>query len=204
MAKKNSADFQLEKASGELLITTSAAQKTSNFQPIDCYVNSAIFNTTADATVANTTTQTTLIGTGTGTKTLPVNFLAAAKRVIVHAEGYITNLTTPTINIVLKFGSTSILATGAQTMSAITGTRRWVFDGTVTCRTAGGSGTVIGQGEFRYYTLATTMVGVDVVNTATTTVDTTATQALDLMATWGTASASNSITCTNATFSVDM
>lgn len=204
MAKKNSADFQLEKASGELLITTSAAQKTSNFQPVDNYVEGAIFNATASATVANTVTETTLIGTGTGSLTLPVNFLAVAKAIEVEAWGTIATILTPTLRIKVKLGSTVVIDTTAATLLTITGTNLWNAKASIDCRTAGASGTVFGQGMAMYYTSVTGLSGIASPNTTTSTVDTTATQVIDFTVQWGSASASNTITCTNFKVKVTM
>lgn len=204
MAKKNSGNFQLEKANGELLITTSAAQKTNNFQPVDSYVETAIFNATASATVANTTTETTLVGTGTGSLTLPVNFLAVAKAIEIEAWGTIATLVTPTLRLKVKLGSTVVIDTTAATLLTITGTNLWSAKASIDCRTAGASGTVFGQGMAMYYTSATGIAGIASPNTTTSTVDTTATQAIDATATWGTASASNTITCTNFKVKVTM
>lgn len=204
MAKKNSADFQLEKASGELLITTSAAQKTSNFQPVDNYVEGAIFNATASATVANTVTETTIIGTGTGSLTLPVNFLAVAKAIEVEAWGTIATILTPTLRIKVKLGTNVIIDTTAATLLTITGTNLWNTKAVIECRTAGATGTVFGQGMGMYYTSVTGLSGIASPNTTTSTVDTTATQVIDFTVTWGTASASNTITCTNFKVKVTM
>lgn len=204
MAKKNSVDFQLEKASGELLITTSAAQKTSNFQPVDNYVQGAIFNATASATVANTVTETTIIGTGTGSLTLPVNFLAVAKAIEIEAWGTIATLVTPTLRIKVKLGSTVVIDTTAATLLTITGTNLWNTKAVIDCRTAGATGTVFGQGMAMYYTSATGLAGIASPNTTTSTIDTTATQAIDCTIQWGSASASNTITCTNFKVTITM
>jgi len=160
------------------------------------------FTQTASATVANTTTETSILSTGVGTKTLPANFLVAGKTVRIKVEGYVSNLLTPTIQIRVKLGSTVVLDTTAVTMTTITGNRRFNAESTITCRTTGASGTVFSQGEARYFTIASTANSIDMINTAATTINTTTTQAIDVMVTWGTANASNSITSTNATIEI--
>lgn len=204
MAKKNSGNFQLEKANGELLITTSAAQKTTNFQPIDNYAEGAIFNSTASATVANSIVETTLIGTGTGSLTLPVNFLAVAKAIEIEAWGTIASILTPTLRLRIKLGSVTVIDTTAVTLLTITGTNLWNTRAVIDCRTTGATGTVFGQGMGMYYTSATGLAGIASPNTTTSTVDTTATQVIDMTVLWGSASASNTITCTNFKVKVTM
>lgn len=170
--------------------------------PVQPYVS------TADATVANTATETTLIGTGVGTLTLPANFFIAGRTIRIQARGYFssTNLG-PTLRLKIKLGSTVLLDTGAQALALLAATtREWMVDAAITCRTIGASGSVIGQG------LATLMDLASAVGSATseemsnvggaTTIDTTATQAVGTTAQWGTASASNTITCTNFTLEV--
>lgn len=197
MGIKNASNKSVDLSAGLITEVASSAQKTTNHQAMDCYVTAAIFAATAGATVGNSTSETTVVPSGTGGLTLPANFLTAGKTIKLRAEGYITNTLTPTIRIRVFFGATAILDTAATTMSTITGTMRWTFDCIITCRSTGGSGTVIAQGEFRYYTVATTIAGADAVSTTTTTIDTTTTQAIDVKATWGTANASNTLTCTN-------
>lgn len=204
MAKKNSSNFQLEKTNGELLVTTSTTQKTTNFQPMDNYVYGALFNATASATVANTVTETSLIGTGTGTLTLDANLLAVAKSIEIEAWGTIATLVTPTLRLKVKLGATIIIDTTAVTLLSITGTNLWNTKAVIDCRTAGASGTVMGQGMALYYTSTTGLAGISSPNTTTSTINTTTTQVIDMTATWGTASASNTITCTNIKVSITM
>jgi hypothetical protein len=165
-------------------------------------ISTVLFTQTSSTTVANTTTETSILGTGVGTKTLPINFLVAAKTIRIKIQGYVSNLITPTIQIRVKLGSVVILDTTAVTMTTITGNMRFSVEGEFTCRTTGASGTIFSQGEANYFTIATTNNNIDMVNTTTTTIDTTATQAIDVMVTWGTANASNSITSTNATIEI--
>lgn len=170
--------------------------------PLEQTFSTCPFTATASATVANTTTETSILGTGVGTKTLPANFFVAGKTLRVVVKGHIADTGTPTLRIRCKLGSTTIVDTGAQTLLAITGTRGFEAEFLLTCRTTGASGTVFGQGDFQYNSAAVTGNVIDAPNTAATTVDTTASQAVDVTATWGTASASNTITGTNVTIEV--
>ena len=161
-----------------------------------------LFTQTATATVANTLTETSILSTGVGTKTLPTNFFVAGKTIRVRVEGYVSNLVTPTIQIKVKLGSTVVLDTTAVTMTTITGSRRFSVEGTITCRTNGASGTIFSQGEVKYFSIASTANFIDMVNTTTTTIDTTITQIIDVTCTWGTANASNTISSTDATIQI--
>lgn len=169
--------------------STSSAGTTTN-------VESTIFTTTTSAAVSNTTTETTILGTAAGTKTLPANLFQTAGRTIrVTVRGTIANTGTPTLDVKLKLGSTTIASLGATTLSAITGTTNFVATVDVTCRATGASGTVQANGIFTYFTAAGTPASIQFADT-NTTINTTVTQTLDVTATWGTASASNTITGT--------
>lgn len=161
------------------------------------------FTLTSSQTVANTVTETSLIGTGSGTNTttLATNLFAVGTGVYISAYGYFSaSNASPTLRIKLKLGSTIILDTTAKTIIQIGAISNgfWKFEGTIIGRTAGGSGTVFGQGIFSYKEpINDTWNQFECTNTATTTIDTTTTQVINLTATWGTASASNTITCSN-------
>ena len=165
-------------------------------------LSTGLFVSTGDATVANTVTETTIIGSGVGTLTLPANFLVAGKTIRITAKGYYGTTGTPTINIKVKLGSTVVMSTGAQTQALNITSQYFEASGDITCRTVGAGGTVYGQGHALLATTAVATTVEEMVNTATTTIDTTTTQAVGLTATWGTASASNTITGTNFTLEV--
>lgn len=103
----------------------------------------------ADATVSATTTETTLIGSGTGTLTIPANNLVAGKTYRLTIRGkYSTSATNPAnFNFRWYVGSTQILGSIAGV-----GTNKTdeTFDihSDFTCRTTGSSGTVMAQGMF--------------------------------------------------------
>lgn len=169
------------------------------FNAVQQQLTGVIFTQTADATCANTTSETSILGTGIGTKTLPANFLVAGKTVRLTLRAYYTTTAFPTLDIKFKVGGTSVASTGAVTFSSTIGSLVVSVDWT--CRTTGVSGTSFIQG----YTVRFASSGTgysEMKNTATTTINTTTTQAIDVTATWGTASASNSITSTNATIEI--
>lgn len=145
-----------------------------------------IFAATANGQVANTTTETTLIGSGVGTLTLPANFLVAGKTIRLTAAGiFSTQLVPVALNIRFKLGSTVIIATGAQVPSGATTNRFWWVEVLLTCRTTGVTGTVIAQGSF-FHGEATglTAFSWEMVNVSVITLDTTASQIVDLSAQW--------------------
>jgi hypothetical protein len=165
-------------------------------------VPTTVFVQTADSTVGNTTTETSLLGTLTGSKTLPANFFKAGKSLDFVVQGYITNTGTPTLQIRLRIGGvagTLILDSGAFTMNTIIGTQRFVFRGRITCRTTGASGSVIAQGALEYYTGSSAPNSISMITTGgAITLDTTAAKDIELTAAWGTANASDTMTITNA------
>jgi hypothetical protein len=153
----------------------------------------------ATATVANTTTESSVVPTITGNRTIAANSLAVGAHYRLIARGVINNTGVPTLQIKAKLGSTVIADTTAITTVAVSGNNLWTFTDDFTCESTGGSGSVYAQGEFEYYSGSTTKNFAQASNSSATTIDTTASQFITVTATWGTASASNSITCTNLT-----
>lgn len=153
-----------------------------------------IFAQTASKTVANTTTETTLVTTGSGTMTMAPNLLKVGKSIRLRIWCYHSSVSAATIRFKIKIGSTTVIDTGAH--NSHNDTNKLIqLDAIITCRTAGASGTVLGQATFEEFGSSPDSNGV--VNTTTSTIDTTSAQTLDVTAQWGTASASNTITCTN-------
>jgi hypothetical protein len=129
-----------------------------------------LFAQTASVTVANTVTETTLLGSGSGTLTLPANFLKVGTSLRLRAAGYHSSTGNPTITIRIKLGSTTI-----ATMSGTGGNGTndsWEVNLDLTVRTVGASGTIFAQGKYAELHSAGLVAGSD--NTVTTTIDTTA------------------------------
>lgn len=154
------------------------------------------FVQTATGTAANTVAETTISSTGQGTLTLPAAFLTVSKTIRIRGKGFHSSTASPTLNLKVKFGSTVLCSTGAHTHHNATN-GYFDFECEITCRSIGASGTVFAQGIF---TDATDHVSMG--NTATTTIDTTTTQAITVTAQWSAASASNTISLTNLTVEV--
>jgi hypothetical protein len=158
--------------------------------------NAILFSATANATIANTTSELTMFGTGVGSLTLPANKLAAGAGLRINFWGYKTNPgSAGTVTIRMKIGG-STLATAVVTPGATTDTlvRAEMM---ITCRTAGVSGTVIGQGQVVMPESATANRYWDLVSTGTTVVDTTGTLVLDVTLQWASGVATRTVTITN-------
>jgi len=153
----------------------------------------SLFVQTQTVTVSSTTAETTLIGAGVGNVTLPAGFFVAGKSIGIKAFGIHSSAGGVTIRLRIKLGSTTILDTGA-TNSGNDTDQGFSIDADICCRTSGVSGTVIGQGY--YLEEGSNEKHAGMVNTTTTTIDTTAALAVNLTAEWSTSSASNSISCT--------
>ena len=155
-------------------------------------VNTGIFSQTASVTVGNTVAETTIIGSGVGSTTLQANYLKQGKTLKIRAWGYHSSVSNPNITIRVKIGSTVVLTTGAVASHASTNDG-FTIDSWVTCRTTGQTGTVFAQGT---YTEISNPV-FEMTNTTTSTIDTTASQTIDITVQWGTQSNSDTLTATN-------
>jgi hypothetical protein len=158
------------------------------------------FTQTDTKTVTNTVTATSIIGTLVSGQTLtfPADFWVAGKMEEIEVEGVLSNLITDSLLIDVTLGGTNISTSGANTLGSAYTNVRFKLTLKVKCETVGSSGTFRVTGEFRY----TTALGVESVwsmtKVGTTTINTTTALALDVKATWGAASASNTITSYNS------
>lgn len=159
----------------------------------DVFAQGAIFSQTSSTTVADTVTESALMVLGQGSLTVPANGFVVGRTFRITARGHFSNTGTPTLNIIAKIGSVAVVSTGL--VATITGTSNngWECIVDITCRSVGASGSFVGAGFFSHS--VSSAVRTQMVNTGTATVDTTASNAISLTATWGTASASNTITC---------
>lgn len=159
-----------------------------------------IFAQSSTVTVANTTTATTLLGTLTGSATLPANFFGVGKTIIVYVTGTYTSTGSPTCALNLTIGGVAI---GTITLTHNSGVSPAAFydaQFVITCRTTGGAGTLQYSGIGRLNSGTTTSSSTFFQNSTTSgSVDTTGTLLVGLTATWSAASASNSITASIVT-----
>ena len=158
------------------------------------------FSATANGSVSNTITATDFVSTGVGTKTIPANLLAVGTKIMVRAKGSVANTASPNITLEIRLGSTQLLTTFPTNMGTLTGTREWQINAEFTVRSIGATGTIMGQGQFTFWTTGYTVnsswamvPNAGVGNTVT--IDTTTAQVLTGFVTWGTASPSNTFTC---------
>ena len=153
-----------------------------------------IFAQTSTVTVANTATSTTLIGTVTGVTTLPANFFGVGKTIKVFVSGtYNQDIGSETCALKLTIGG---VAVGTITFTH-TGSLTTVYydaEFTLTCRTAGASGTLQFMGLGRLNHLTTNLNNYFQVSSTSASINTTGTLAIDLQADWVNANANNSIT----------
>lgn len=184
---------------GTNYFTANASGQTSGANPVNN--TRSIFTSTAHRTQATTASEVTIVGTGVGSLTLPANFHdAAGSSLYVESQGYYSNTGTPTITFRIKYGATVLGATAAVTTTTGATNWQWFFKGLITCRTQGSSGTVMVQGQLILQTGAAAGGNCAVypmLATVAVTVNTTATQAVDLTIQWGTSDAANTISGTN-------
>lgn len=149
-------------------------------------------------TVSNTTTKTFL-----ASASIPANTIAAGNTLSIRAWGLFGCTGTPTLQLTSVLG-TSVAAggfgsTGALTLSSGVTGRAWIAQQDVVCLSTGSSGTWFGPFTA---SVANTSAGPPwttftqaLDGTATLTQDSTVALSFGIAATWGTASASNTITC---------
>jgi hypothetical protein len=153
-----------------------------------------IFAQTSTVTVANTGTSTTLIGTVTGVTTLPANFFGVGKTIKIFVSGTY-NQANGSQDCALKLTIGGV-AVGTITFSHNGGLTTVYYDAefTLTCRTAGASGTLQFMGIGRLNHTGSTLLNFFQVSSTSASINTTGTLAIDLQADWVTADPDNSIT----------
>lgn len=137
---------------------------------------------------------------------LPANFLEPGVELEILAEGQFSNTSTPTLVLGIYYGAVAGAALAASgAITTITGATAWPWQlwyrGTV--RSVGTAGSIQGQGRLYMpasitqfqatYAIPITLAA------RTVAIDTTTAKSLTVGATWGTNSASNTLTCTNIT-----
>lgn len=159
-----------------------------------------LFSQTATQTIANTGTATTILSTGVGSLTLPANFFTAGRTLRVEVGGVFSTLITPgNLTVVAKLGSVTIGTVVISNLLASASNNAFSGQCDIACRTTGASGTVMLNGEITYEVGVLLRGSAALTNSgATSTIDTTATQVVNITAQWATASASNSLSCTTA------
>ena len=106
------------------------------------------FTQTANRTISSSNTETTLFAGGIGTVTLPANFFTVGKSIKITLAGYNSSVSAVTGTWRVRLGGTGgtiIMASDTVTLSTVT-QRGWSMEAILTCRSVGGSGTVVGGG----------------------------------------------------------
>lgn len=152
-------------------------------------------NTADSAALTNTVTETAF----DKSYTIPANMLKVGDVIRISAQVLATATnSTDTLTVRLKIGSTTIISTGAVDVANND-------IATITCelvvRTIGASGTFVGTGEQSLGVPGT--VTSKPFNLVSTTIDTTATQAITVTGQWSVASASNSCKLTLLDVGID-
>lgn len=146
-----------------------------------------------DGTALTASTTPTSIIPAAAKFTLPANFMAIGKTLRVSATGRVTTVTTPgTLTITINFGGTVIASSGAMTLNAGAQTNdTWKLEWLLTCRAIGASANMMHVGEFVTRALVVGVASTALVELLPDTApavgsnfDSTATQAVDLIATW--------------------
>lgn len=159
-------------------------------------VNGTIFRQTQSVTVNTTNAETTLVGTGEGTVTLPADFLTVGKTIRVTAGGWYGTTGTPTNAVRLKYGTTTILQTSGDALSAGIGNdRMWRMQAEFTCRSVGATGTVIGEGMLAYWNGGSTNRPFAMQTLTTITINTTTSNAIGLTTQFSVSDVANTMTC---------
>ena len=175
----------------------------------------ALANSTTETSIFTTTKLApSILGPASATSStvplpvIPGNFLGLGEQIRGRVLGKIANTGTPTIRVrvVLKNSAGTVVYTLADstalTMSTITGTTEFKLDFDSIVSAVGTSGSITSRLGIDYGTTATTASVFLRQAPAAVTVDTTAQYTLDVLATWGAASASNTLTVSIATIEV--
>jgi hypothetical protein len=132
---------------------------------------------------------------------IPAQFLAPGSEIEIRAMGEFSTTGTPTLLIGIYYGGVAGVAlaiSAAITTASGAAAFPWQLDYRGVVRTDGATGTLNGQGRlYLGTTLAVASVNIIPITQAlrTVTIDTTAAKSVTIGAQWGTASASNTITC---------
>ena len=150
-----------------------------------------LFSQVVNVDVENTVAATSMLGSGRGTKTITANEIDQGTVIVIVGHGYLSTTGAPTLKIAVTLGGSEVCATEVFTTADTITDQGFAFRAEIVCRSTGATGSVVAGGTFEY----------DAGNqhklqkTSATAINTTGTLAVDVTATWGTASASNTLTC---------
>ena len=163
------------------------------------FFTEALWWATADGTaVANTTTETIIFPN----VTIPANYMADGRLLLLRAFGRLSTTGTPTIIFALRWGGvagTLLATTEALTCASGSVNVAWSIEALIQTRANGAAGSLFVMGDVMLnLTASTNLSGAFGVSgfdaPAAVTADLTADTALSLTADWSAASASNTLT----------
>lgn len=152
---------------------------------------------TSNVTIANTAVETTGIGALVGSNLIPAGRLQVGTTIRIRARGVIADTGATTLQIRIKVGANTFSDTGATALPALVGTHGWTLEADITVRKVGGPGSAIGN-AFTYINVINSP-DLDTTNTATTALDTTIANLVDMTFQWGAAAPGNTLTVTHFT-----
>lgn len=153
-----------------------------------------IFKQTADKSITNTASETSLFGTGIGSLTIPANMLVAGDYIRVNMQGFLSSANSAeNFTFKVKMGSTTLVSiTGAMFPNL----SEAVIDITlnIAVRSIGASGSVRPAGNIMIEIRSAGYAAMVRLQTSSDiTIDTTASQTLDITGQWQNDNASNSL-----------
>lgn len=155
-----------------------------------------LFAQTGSSTpVSGTTVETSIIGSGTGTLSVPINGFRVGDSFNAKLNGHISCVGTATIHIRVKSNSVLLGDTGVIALDTSTN-KHWQLDLNFTIRSIGGVGvgSIVSYGSFGYIkNSGLNFEDANFVTVNNTTFDTTILNTLEITAEWNTNNSGNSI-----------
>ena len=151
-----------------------------------------LFAQTGSSTpVSGTTVETSIIGSGTGTLSVPSNGFRVGDSFSAKLNGHISCVGTATIQIRIKANSVLLGDTGVIALDTTTD-KHWQLDLNFTIRSIGSVGSIASYGSFGY--IKNSGLNFEGSNFVTiTTLDTTILNTINITAEWNTTNSGNSI-----------
>jgi hypothetical protein len=155
----------------------------------------------SSVTVGNTASETALLtgAVALGSLTIPANYMTPGTMLQIMLRGFLTTaVAVPTLQIRITLGGTAVFSTGAISLGAaqIATATRFEAAYLVGAQTIGAAGTIVADGV--WWTANLTTPGLAPATAQSGTINTTTTEALSVLATWGTADPANTLTLTSA------
>ena len=153
-----------------------------------------LFAQTGSSTpVSGTTVETSIIGSGTGTLSVPINGFRVGDSFNAKLNGHISCVGSAEIQIRVKTNSVLLGDTGVIALDTSTN-KHWQLDLNFTIRSIGSVGSIVSYGSFGYIkNSGLNFEGANFVTVNNTTFDTTILNTLEITAEWNTNNSGNSI-----------